>query len=385
MRTSYHPIEPQELMAYLDGELPAERAGVTAEHLERCAECQELAAQLGGVRQRLLNWRIETPDQQVARSVAAALAESAAKTPGAVRRAWWEGVRRRAASPWVWAPACLVLVMMVVSGPTMMNRRKEASQSLDFVRTGPVPSKLQMSEAIPAASEPAKSNSPLIARTAQLQLTTKDFDKVRPGIDEILKRHGGYVGQLEVRSPGSAGRSLEAALRMPADRLDAVMAEFKKLGRVESESQSGEEVTQQYVDLEARLSNARNAERRLTDLLSQRTGKLADVLAVEVEIDRTRGEIERMEAERKSLAKRVAFATLQVRVREDYAAQLEVTPDSMSTRFRNAAVEGYRSMAESVFAVALFFLSNGPTLALWGALLFSPGRMVWRRWRRRRD
>ena len=38
MRTNYHPIAPEELMAYLDGELPVERAGVTAEHLERCAD-----------------------------------------------------------------------------------------------------------------------------------------------------------------------------------------------------------------------------------------------------------------------------------------------------------------------------------------------------------
>ena len=338
--------------------------------MERCAECRDLAAQLGGVRQKLLTWRIEAADPQILRGVIAALEEANAE------RTSRDVLRVRRLSPWILAAAGVVLVLLMVSGPELTGRRQAASlsqesRSVEMART-----------AIPSASETEKPNRPLIARTAQLQLTTHEFDKLRPSLDEILKRHGGYVGQLDIRSPRGSGRSLEATLRMPADRLEAVITEFKKLGRVESESQSGEEVTQQYVDLEARLSNARNAERRLTDLLSQRAGKLADVLAVEVEIDRTRGEIERMEAERKNLAKRVAFATLQVTVREDYAAKLQVKPDSMSARLSNAAVEGYRTMAESVFDVALFFLSTGPALALCGAVLYFPGRRLWRKWRR---
>ncbi len=160
------------------------------------------------------------------------------------------------------------------------------------------------------------------------------------------------------------------------------MAELKKLGRAESESQAGEEVTQQYVDLEARLSNARNAEKRLTDILRQRTGKLADVLAVELEIDRVRGEIERMEAEKKSLTNRLTFATVTVKIAEDYKAELHATPDATLTRFRNAAVEGYRSMVEGVFSFALFLLSYGPSFLIWGGLLFVLGRILRKRLRR---
>jgi len=150
----------------------------------------------------------------------------------------------------------------------------------------------------------------MIARDAALTLTTKEFDKARTGLEEILKRHNGYMGELKVTAPADSGRALTATLRIPAAQLDAAMAELKKLGRVEDESQGGEEVTQQYVDLEARLVNGRHTEQRLTDILRQRTGKLQDVLKVELEIDRVRGEIEQMQAEKKELSKRVAFATL---------------------------------------------------------------------------
>ena len=153
-------------------------------------------------------------------------------------------------------------------------------------------------------------NTPMIIRTAQLSLITKEFDKARANLEAILKRHRGYVGELKAGGSTGSGRTLTATLRVPADQLDATLTEVKTLGRVESESQSGQDVTSQYVDLQARLANARNTEQRLTDLLRNRTGKLSDVLEVEQELDRVRGEIEQMEAERKNMANQVSFATL---------------------------------------------------------------------------
>jgi hypothetical protein len=225
-------------------------------------------------------------------------------------------------------------------------------------------------------------NGPRIIRTAQLSLTTKEFDKARAQLEVILKRHRGYVGELKVNDTTGSGRTLTATLRIPADQLDAALTEVKTLGRVEAESQSGQDVTSQYVDLQARLSNARNTEQRLTDLLRNRTGKLSDVLEVEQELDRVRGEIEQMEAERKNMSNQVSYATLNATIAEDYKAQLQVVPPSTSTRLRNAAVEGYRSMADGVVSLALFLLSTGPSLLLWGVVLFLPARLIWKKVRR---
>ena len=132
------------------------------------------------------------------------------------------------------------------------------------------------------------------------------------------------------------------------------MAELKTLGRVESESQSGQDVTAQYVDLEARLNNARNTEQRLIDLLKQRTGKLSDVLEVETELSRVREEIERMEGERRLLSKQVEYATLNATIAEEFKAPAQALPDSTGTRFRNAAVDGYQSVVNFIIGVALF-------------------------------
>jgi hypothetical protein len=226
-------------------------------------------------------------------------------------------------------------------------------------------------------------NGPMIVRTAQLSLITKDFNQARNRAEEILKRHGGYIGELNVNAPENSGRTLTATFRVPSAHLDAVLTELKKLGRVISESQGGEEVTQQYVELEARLANARHTEQRLTDLLRDRTGKLSDVLTFEKEIDRVRGEIESMEAQRKSLAKQVDYATLNATLSEEYGTPLQLTPPSTSMRFRNAAVEGYQAVAGGIVSVLLFLLSTGPSLLVLGAILFFAGRLIWKRVRER--
>jgi hypothetical protein len=220
---------------------------------------------------------------------------------------------------------------------------------------------------------------PMIARTAGLTLVAKDFDKTRASVEEILKRHNGYIGELSVSAPSDAGRTLTATLRIPAQQLEAALAELKQLGRVENESQGGEEVTAQYVDLAARLANAQHTEKRLTEILSSRTGKLQDVLKVELQIDRVRGEIEQMQAEKKELTTRVAFATLNATVKEIYHAKLEATPPSTGSRFRNAAVDGYNTVVEGLISVGLFLLSSGPSLLLWVAILFFPARWLWRK------
>ena len=237
----------------------------------------------------------------------------------------------------------------------------------------------QGSEGDEVDSEHTVPTVPMIARVAGITLSTKEFNKTRSALEEILKRHNGYMGELKVSAPADAGRTLTATLRIPAQQLEAALAELKKLGRVEDESQGGEEVTQQYVDLEARLANGKHTEQRLTEILRTRTGKLQDVLKVELEIDRVRGEIEQMEAEKKELSKRVAFATLNATVKEEYQAKLQATPPSTGSRFRNAAVDGYNTVVEGLIDVGLFLLSAGPSLLLWAAILFFPARWAWKK------
>jgi len=366
-----HLIEQEELMAYLDGELGTDRASAAATHLEGCQECQRLAADFRDLSQQLTSWHVEQSSPALTNHIAAEMGKYLSQPRGK-----FAFLARRQA--WAWAGGLSVAAFVVAI--LIQPRSTPQYEKIDFARArNPLPLQIRDSKANTFFDE-VRARNPMIARTTQLTIAVKDFAKTRPIVDEILKRHGGYLGQSNISSPVDSGPVLEAMLRVPSDQLDTAMAELKALGRVESESQTGEEITQQYVDLEARLSNARNSEKRLTDLLRERTGKLADVLAVEKEIERVRGEIERMEAERKNFANRVDFATLNIKLFEESRAGLQV-PGSLSYRLRNAAVEGYRTTVESVTGAASFLLAYGPSVLFWTSVLFFPVRLVWRRLR----
>lgn len=407
-----HPIDDLELMAYLDGELSRERAAAAAAHLEECIDCKALADDLRRISHELASWQVETPDAQITARLSVALEDHERawkeKKKVAGRRGFRSFFRRRKVWPWALAGAAFVLAIAVAL-PNLTRSRIAARSETTIVtydslgrlssHTSPTrelahrpakPSKTGAGQSAVDKEEVEEDKSdldsivsgPMVVRTAELALTTSDFDQARSRLEEILKRHKSYLGELNVTGATGAARTLTATLRVPAEQLDATIAEVKNLGHVDSETQNGEEVTQQYVDLQARLLNARNSEQRLTQIL-QRTGKLSDVLAVEEQIERVRENIERMEAEKKELTKQVAFSTLNMKVAEDYKERVHVVPDSTSTRLRNAAVEGYELMIAGLINLLLFLESWGPSLLLWGAILFFPARWLWRRRRAR--
>ena len=352
MSKANHPIEQEELMAYLDGELPVDRAGAAAGHLEHCRECQGLAADLQSVSRRLMEWQVEPVVPEITPNLLSALGQSRQRSRPRARR-WLFGLT---------AAALATLAFMAVF-PT--NYSKHAAP--------PPPSLVRRAGGSNATY--FSSAEPMIARVWRLNVTTNQFDQSRAGLENIAKRHSGYFGQLNVYAPAGISRVLIATLRIPATQRDAAVAEIKKLGRVDSESQTGEEVTSEYLDLEARLANARNTERRLTDVLRQRTGKLADVLDVEKEISRVRGEIERMEVQKKDLTTRVDFLTLEVTLTEE-------RPVQSHNSFVDAAAAGYRRVIDGATSIALFLLAYGPSLLICLAILFFPVRWAWKRFRR---
>jgi hypothetical protein len=197
-----------------------------------------------------------------------------------------------------------------------------------------------------------------------------------------LAPHHGYSAQLNIATPGNAPRSIQASLRVPATELSSAVADLKTLGRVENESQSGEEVTQQHTDLVVRLKISRETERRFRAILEQRTGNVVDVLQVEEGIARVRGDIERMEAEQIALEHRVDFTAVELQLNEEYKAQLNPAAPSVSIRVHNSLVAGYHNASETVLGILLFFAEYGLTLLLWLVILVLPAILVRRRYRK---
>jgi hypothetical protein len=140
------------------------------------------------------------------------------------------------------------------------------------------------------------------------------------------------------------------------------------MGQVVEDTQGSQDVSDQIVDLDARMASARATEVRLVQLIRDRTGKLSDVLEVERELTRVRLDIERLMAEKTNLDRRVSYTMIDVTITEERKASLD-GPLSLATRVRIAAVDGVESALETITGTLLFVLRAGPTLLLWALAL----------------
>jgi hypothetical protein len=430
MSATTHPFAPEEIMAHLDGELSPAQAQSVSSHIESCSECSSLATNLRSSSQSLSNWRVAAVPSELQAGVFAsserALQSFHVLNPlnlfdfsSRLRKRWFLGAM---------AASCAIVLLFLISVRSRsvydsvlyaskpkavlpqsapqtpsgqdyslaFEARKElamqganATAEMSIVEQG----KNTTATATPKSRNGYKSwlansdvawvspSAPMIARTVSLSLIAKNFELSRTSLDAILVRHNGYAANLSVSTPQDAARSLQVSLRIPAQQLPAALTEIKALGRAEAENQNGEEVTQQHADLVARLKNSRETEQRLQAILTQRTGKISDVLEVEQEIARVRGEIEQMEAEQKNLEHRVDFATIDLKLSEEYKAKLDSPAPAISTLIHNAAVNGYRNVSDTLLSIVLFFAEYGPVLTFWLLVFSIPALLVWRRWR----
>jgi hypothetical protein len=148
-------------------------------------------------------------------------------------------------------------------------------------------------------------DAPMIVRTVDLALMTDRFADVAPSLDRLLATVQGSMTSLTLGADEPPHRTLDATLRVPAARLDAALTGLRLLGRVQRESQSGEDVGSAHRDLTIRLANARKEEARLTAQL-----------AVEPQVTHIRAEIEQLDSEEQAMRGQVALSTITLHIGE---------------------------------------------------------------------
>jgi uncharacterized protein DUF4349 len=212
----------------------------------------------------------------------------------------------------------------------------------------------------------------LIIRSGTASLQVDSLEHAIALVRALARRVGGFVGSSTAQAGKGQLHSAMLEIRMPAEHFEDTVDGLRMIGRIETVNVTAEDVGEEYVDVQARMTNDRRLEARLIDLLAHRTGKLADVLDVERELARVREEIERYEGRLRYLRSRAAVSTLSLTVHEPIPVVDEGSPGVMGEAVRDA----WRNF---IAVLALLIQSLGVIIPL--AICALAGWFVVRRWK----
>jgi hypothetical protein len=218
-----------------------------------------------------------------------------------------------------------------------------------------------------------------IIHTAAVDVSVKDVDDATAKAREYVAGVNGYVAKSEVTGTAGYRRTATLTVRVPADRYDATVGEFGKLGVVTRSASDAQDVTEEFIDVEARLRNLKAEEQALNKLLETSAGKLEDVLKIREQVVRVRSDIERVEGRLKYLTTMTDLATVVLTLRED-KEYVPPTAPSFTGRVGKVFQDSADAVVRTGESVALAAVAVVP----WLPIVFVGAGGVWalRRWRR---
>jgi hypothetical protein len=212
----------------------------------------------------------------------------------------------------------------------------------------------------------------MVVQTAEMGLVVKDAEATATAIRELVSGLGGFVSNTNLYHDGSQVRG-SIAVRVPAERLDDAMQQLKTMAvRVLRENLSGEDVTQDYTDLSARLRNLEATETELLAMLTevrQKPNATAEViLQVYNQLVEIRGQIEQTKGRMQYLENLATLATITIELVPDEAEQPVVEegwqPAATLRSAANRLVNSLQGLADLAIWLAIYVLPILIILAL---------------------
>jgi hypothetical protein len=229
---------------------------------------------------------------------------------------------------------------------------------------------LQPGVAAPTADTPGVARK--IIYDAQVSVVVDSVEPTAKRVAKLVQDARGYVAEQNVTgSPGTL-RAMHWRIRVPVEQFDQFVESLVSLGELERNNRTSQDVTEQYYDIEARIKNKKVEEQTLNKILQERSGKLEDVLKIEIELSRVRGEIEQLEGKIRVLANLTSLATLTLdaREREKYEPAPPVVA-SFPTQIGRAWDNSIQRAVDIGKAVILFVVGAAIWVPFWivGAII----------------
>ena len=278
-------------------------------------------------------------------------------------------------------PAPPMMASPTANEADMSGRREMMAQQRKMAEVGGVAGAIAPEQ--PPGQDPLQSigqfntgATSMMIRTGQAFIEVEQLDPAVLKVRQLAAQVGGFIANSSITGGRDQIRQATFELKIPAGKYDETVGSLSRIGKVETVSSSAQDVGEEFVDVTARVTNARRLEERLLSLLANRTGKLDEVLRVERELARVREEIERYEGRLRFLTARVAMSTLTITVHEP-GPLLGNNPGD------NPIVDALRRAWRNFVSLVAGLIASLGILIPLGALAFA-GWIGYRRWRKNR-
>ena len=222
----------------------------------------------------------------------------------------------------------------------------------------------------------------MVIYQADLQLRVKKFEQTVQAIEEIAGKYGGYIAESNVTKEGKEQLSGSIKLRIPERHFqDFLHAAEGQAVKVIQRNITGQDVTEEYVDLKARLKAKKDVEERLTSFMKKAT-KTEDLLKISTDLGAVQEEIESIEGKMKFLENQTSFSTVNISLYETKEDVPTIEKDKLNTweRTKKQFMKSTNALLTALSGLVVFIIGNLPVLVILSLISY----LIWLYFKRRK-
>jgi len=226
-----------------------------------------------------------------------------------------------------------------------------------------------------------------LIKTVELEMETKEFERMMSELETQIQDMGGYIENLETYNGSSysdyrSSRWANLTIRIPREALNGFLQNMSEIGNVVRRSDSVEDVTLTYVDMESRRDALEAEQARLLELLEQ-AETVEDMIALEERLSNVRYCLESMESRLRTIDNQVDYSTVYLNLSE----VKELTPVEERTdlqRITEGFADSLKDIGNGVREGLIWFVVHIPYLAIWAAVIAVLALILKKRGKKRR-
>lgn len=225
-----------------------------------------------------------------------------------------------------------------------------------------------------------------LIKTVNMGMETKEFDSLMENIRAKVEELGGYIESSEIS--GSSYYSMQGnryawmQLRIPADKLDGFVTIVSELGNVTNKSESVQDITLQYVDVESHKKALETEQDRLLELLEQ-AESMEDIITIESRLSELRYELQSYGSTLRTYDNQVSYSTVTLNIQEVERVTPIVEERSFVEEIQYRLAGNFYDIGQGLRNFAIWFISSLPYLAIWAVVIFVLviliRKLVWRK------